>query len=85
MGAPVRMAIAIASDVLESIDMHFLANNGLAQQIGWFYAVQGIVSLFMPSIIGIIADRWIQAQRMLSLCHLIAGIFMARRLCRKCE
>lgn len=44
--------------------------------IGWFYAVQGIVSIFMPAIIGIVADRWVPAQKMLSLCHLIAGIFM---------
>lgn len=56
---------------------NFLANNGLAAQIGWFYAIQGIVSLFMPSLIGIIADRWLQAQRMLSLCHLLAAVFMA--------
>lgn len=56
---------------------NFLASNGLASQIGWFYAVQGIVSLFMPSLVGIIADRWIPAQRMLSLCHLLAGLFMA--------
>ena len=56
---------------------NFLASNGLATSIGWFYAVQGIVSLFMPSLIGIIADRWIQAQRMLSLCHVMAGAFMA--------
>lgn len=55
---------------------NFLARNGLAGEIGWFYAVQGIVSLFMPSVIGIIADRYVQAQRMLSLCHLIAGLFM---------
>lgn len=56
---------------------NFLFKAGLKDQIGWFYAMQGIVSLFMPSIIGIIADRWIQAQRMLSLCHLMAGLFMA--------
>ncbi len=56
---------------------NFLFNEGLGDQIGWFYAIQGIVSLFMPSIIGIMADRWIQAQRMLSLCHLLAGLFMA--------
>lgn len=55
---------------------NFLARNGLLDQIGWFYIVQGIVSLFMPSVIGIIADRWIQAQRMLSICHLAAGTFM---------
>lgn len=55
---------------------NYLGRVGLANDIKWFYAVQGIVSIFMPAIIGIIADRWIHAQRMLSLCHLIAGIFM---------
>lgn len=56
---------------------NFLARNGLQAEIGWFYAIQGIVSLFMPSVIGIIADRWVQAQRMLSISHLLAGLFMA--------
>lgn len=56
---------------------NFLFGAGLGTHIGWFYAMQGIVSLFMPSVVGIIADRWIQAQRMLSLCHLLAGLFMA--------
>ncbi|MBD5224376.1 MAG: nucleoside permease [Bacteroidales bacterium] len=56
---------------------NFLARNGLLDQIGWFYTVQGIVSLIMPSLIGILADRCIPAQRMLSICHLIAGSFMA--------
>lgn len=56
---------------------NFLYSIGLEKQIGWFYTVQGIVSLFMPAVIGIIADRYVQAQRMLSLCHLLAGCFMA--------
>lgn len=55
---------------------NFLAGAGYGSIIGWFYSIQGIVSIFMPAIIGIIADRWIQAQRMLSLSHLIAGAFM---------
>lgn len=55
---------------------NFLYKNGLGSHIGWFYAMQGIVSLFMPSLIGILADRCIQAQRMLSLSHLLAGLFM---------
>ena len=54
----------------------YLVGIGLATNIAWFYAIQGIVSIFMPALIGIIADRWIQAQRMLSLCHLLAGVFM---------
>ena len=55
---------------------NFLANIGLAKDIYWFYTVQGIVSIVMPALVGIIADKWIQAQKMLSLCHLIAGLSM---------
>ena len=54
----------------------YLFGVGLAENIGWFYAIQGIVSLFMPALIGIVADRFIPAQKVLSLCHLIAGGFM---------
>lgn len=54
----------------------YLVNIHLASHIGMFYAMQGIVSLFMPAILGIIADRWIPAQKLLSLSHLIAAIFM---------
>ena len=53
----------------------YLVNVNLAAHIGIFYAMQGIVSLFMPAIIGIIADRWIPAQRLLSISHFIASFF----------
>ena len=55
---------------------NYLASVGMAGQIGWFYSVQGFVSLFMPALMGIVADRWIEAQRLLSLSHLLAGVFM---------
>lgn len=55
----------------------YLGSVGLGANIGWFYAVQGIVSIFMPAIMGIIADRWVPAQKMLSFCHITAAIFMA--------
>ncbi len=48
----------------------YLAANGHADNIGMFYAMQGIVSIFMPAIMGIIADRWIPAQKLLGICHL---------------
>lgn len=54
----------------------YLVNLGMAQHIGWFYAMQGVVSIFMPTIMGIVADRWVPAQRLLGLCHLVAGLFM---------
>ena len=54
----------------------YLFNAGLASKIGLFYACQGIVSMFMPAIIGIIADRYVQAQKMLGICHTLAAAFM---------
>ena len=54
----------------------YLGAHGMGDNIGWFYSVQGIVSLFMPALMGIVADRWIPAQKALSLCHALAGTFM---------
>ena len=54
----------------------YLGNIGVGTEIGYFYSMQGVVSIFMPAIIGIVADRWIPAQRMLGICHLVAGVFM---------
>ena len=55
---------------------NYLGVAGLGDQISWFYAIQGIVSIFMPTLMGIIADKYIQPQRVLGLCHLLAGGFM---------
>ena len=54
----------------------YLVQIGMVSEIGLFYAVQGVVSIFMPALMGIIADRWIPAQRLLGLCHFVAGLFM---------
>jgi len=55
---------------------NYLGVAGLGDKIAWFYAIQGIVSIFMPTLMGIIADKYIQPQRVLGLCHLLAGGFM---------
>ncbi len=55
---------------------NYLGSAGLGEQVSWFYAIQGIVSIFMPTLMGIVADKYIQPQRLLGLCHLMAGIFM---------
>src|SRR5574344_2126655 len=54
----------------------YLGNIGMSDSIGLFYSMQGIVSIFMPALIGIVADRWIQAQRMLGICHFVAAMMM---------
>jgi NHS family xanthosine MFS transporter len=48
-------------------------------QIGSIFATLGIASLIMPGIIGIIADKWINAERLLGICHLLgsAALFYA--------
>ena len=54
----------------------YLGKIGMGGNIGLFYAMQGVVSLFMPALLGIIADRWIPAQKLLSISHIIAAVFM---------
>ncbi|MGI6232622.1 MAG: MFS transporter [Prevotella sp.] len=55
---------------------NYLGTAGLGDKISWFYAIQGIVSIFMPTIMGIIADKYVQPQRLLGFCHLAAGALM---------
>ncbi len=55
---------------------NYLGKAGMGGEISWFYAIQGIVSIFMPTLMGIIADRYIQPQKMLGICHAIAGMAM---------
>lgn len=46
-------------------------------QISSIYSTMGIASLFAPALMGIIADKWINAERVLGLCHLIgAGLLL---------
>lgn len=55
---------------------NYLGRAGMGEEISWFYAIQGIVSIFMPTLMGIVADKFIQPQRLLGLCHLVAGLAM---------
>ena len=45
-------------------------------QIGAVYGTLGIASLFMPAIMGIIADKWLNAERVFGLSHIILGILL---------
>lgn len=54
----------------------FLGKVGLGDYISWFYIAQGVVSIFMPAIMGIIADKYVQPQRLLGASHLIAAALM---------
>lgn len=54
----------------------FLGKVGLGDYISWFYIAQGVVSIFMPAIMGIIADKYVQPQRLLGASHLVAAALM---------
>ncbi len=54
------------------VTLHFTGG-----QVGAVYATMGIASLFMPALLGIVADRWINAERVLGLCHIMgAGLLL---------
>lgn len=41
--------------------------------IGATYGTMGIASLFMPALMGIVADKWLNAERVLGICHLVGA------------
>ena len=45
-------------------------------QVGAVYATMGIASLFMPALMGIVADRWVNAERVLGTLHIIGALLL---------
>lgn len=45
-------------------------------QFGLVFATMGFASLFMPTITGIIADKWINAERLYAVLHILYGIVL---------
>jgi NHS family xanthosine MFS transporter len=43
-------------------------------KFGIIFSTMGISSLFMPSITGIIADKWINAEKLLGICHICGAV-----------
>ncbi|MEP7376135.1 MAG: nucleoside permease [Chitinophagaceae bacterium] len=42
-------------------------------QVASIYGTMGIASLFMPALLGIVADRWVNVERVLGACHVIGA------------
>jgi NHS family xanthosine MFS transporter len=57
----------------------YMMSMGMGDKIGALFATAGIASFIMPTIIGIIADRWINSERLLGILHLLGAVclFMA--------
>jgi len=45
-------------------------------RFGIIFSTMGIASLFMPAIAGIIADRWVNAEKLLGIFHIIGAIVL---------
>jgi NHS family xanthosine MFS transporter len=43
-------------------------------QFGAIFSTMGIASVFMPTLCGIIADRWLNAERLYGLLHILGGL-----------
>ncbi len=45
-------------------------------QVGSIYGTMGIAAIFTPALFGIIADRWLNAERVFGICHIIGAILL---------
>ena len=45
-------------------------------QVGSIYGTMGLASLFMPALLGIVADKWINAERVLGICHIVGALLL---------
>ncbi|WP_338356489.1 nucleoside permease [Yeosuana marina] len=43
-------------------------------QFGAIFSTMGIASIFMPTICGIIADRWVNAEKLYGILHILGGL-----------
>ncbi len=55
-------------------------------QVGSIYATMGVAALFMPGVVGVLADRFVNAERLYAVCHLLgAGLLVAAAQVRAFE
>jgi len=54
----------------------FQTKNWTGTEFGAIFSTMGIASMFMPAIAGIIADRWINAERLYGIFHIMGGIVL---------
>ncbi|HCF63332.1 MAG TPA: MFS transporter [Chitinophagaceae bacterium] len=62
---------------LITIATYFFSNNmGTGVQFGKIFSTLAISSLFMPALAGILADRWINAERLYGILHILYGLIL---------
>ena len=53
-----------------------LEGQSIGLSIGRTYGSMGWASLFMPALMGIVADKYLSAQKVLGICHIMAGLII---------
>ena len=62
---------------LITIATYFFSNNlGTGVQFGAIFSTLAISSLFMPALTGIIADKWINAEKLYGILHVLYGAIL---------
>src|ERR1700759_884721 len=62
---------------LITIGVYWFQNKGWpGGNFGAIFSTMGIASLFMPSITGIIADKWVNAEKLYGICHLCGAVVL---------
>jgi NHS family xanthosine MFS transporter len=52
----------------------FQTKHWSGAQFGAVFSTMGIASIFMPSLMGIVADKWVNAEKLYGVLHLLGGI-----------
>jgi NHS family xanthosine MFS transporter len=52
----------------------FGTKNWDGAQFGAIFSTMGIASIFMPTLCGIVADRWINAEKLYGILHILGGL-----------
>lgn len=52
------------------------AGKDAGQKFGEIFSTLAISSIFMPALTGIIADKWMNAERLYGILHILYGLFL---------
>src|SRR5215210_5501739 len=62
---------------LITIATYFFTNNlGTGVQFGAIFSTLAIASIFMPALTGIIADKWLDAEKLYGILHILYGLIL---------
>ena len=55
---------------------NFMASAGMSADIHWAYTVGPIAAMISPFFLGMVADRFFAAERVLATLHIVGGVFL---------